>query len=206
MNKTTGFLVLLLLLASPSLGLAAGSPCDGDWCYPCSMEQLDGVLMISPAGNGPTLAELGLTITVHVRACDGGLWDEPFPAEEIEVSGGNSGVSFCSLPMADADTDLHGTATFSGSWAGGGWAEGDGGHLGQIRVWVYGLPAVLEPIRIGINSPDLTGDLRVDLADVGEFGLDFFGPYSFRSDLFYDGVINLADLGRLAMHLGEECP
>lgn len=45
-----------------------------------------------------------------------------------------------------------------------------------------------------VNSPDLTGDLLVNLADLTLFAQDFFGPYNYRSDLQWNGHIDLSDL------------
>ncbi len=44
------------------------------------------------------------------------------------------------------------------------------------------------------NSPDLNGDLLVNLSDVVLFARDFSGPYNYRSDLYWDGEVNLDDL------------
>jgi hypothetical protein len=44
-----------------------------------------------------------------------------------------------------------------------------------------------------ITSPDLTGDLLVNLADLVLFATDYLA-YNQRSDLQGDGVINLSDL------------
>lgn len=61
------------------------------------------------------------------------------------------------------------------------------------------------PIELYINSPDINGDQSVDLGDVGAFVIDYFGGYNFRSDFFYDGVINLADVGIMGAALGARC-
>ncbi len=42
---------------------------------------------------------------------------------------------------------------------------------------------------------------------MGLFAQDFLaGSGAFRSDFFWDGQINLADLGLLAQHMGASCP
>ena len=45
-----------------------------------------------------------------------------------------------------------------------------------------------------VNSPDLNGDLLVNLADLSLFAQDYFGPYNYRSDLRWDGDLDLGDL------------
>ena len=52
-----------------------------------------------------------------------------------------------------------------------------------------------------VNSPDLNGDLAVDLADVVLFVQDYFGPYNYRSDLCWDGRVGLNDLAYMAIAL-----
>jgi hypothetical protein len=56
------------------------------------------------------------------------------------------------------------------------------------------------------NSPDLNGDLAVNLTDVSHFVGSFFGTYDYASDFQWDGVINLSDIVLLAQGLGSECP
>jgi len=55
-------------------------------------------------------------------------------------------------------------------------------------------------------GPDITRDGAVDLADLGEFTVDFVaGAPVFRSDLVADGSIDIADLGTFAIHFGDAC-
>ena len=58
-----------------------------------------------------------------------------------------------------------------------------------------------------MNSADITGDRVVNIADVGEFGVDFgSGAFAFRSDFIDDGELNIADVGEFALHNQEVCP
>ena len=60
---------------------------------------------------------------------------------------------------------------------------------------------------LSVNSPDINGDLVVDLVDLGMFAGDYNNAsYDFRSDLTGDGIENLADIGEFAMYNGDECP
>lgn len=59
--------------------------------------------------------------------------------------------------------------------------------------------------NIYFNSPDQNGDLVVDLADVGAFAQNYSGPYDYRSDLRWDGVMNVADVGAMASAMGADC-
>ena len=56
------------------------------------------------------------------------------------------------------------------------------------------------------NSPDINADLTVNLIDLSLFSSDYFGSYSFRSDFFWDGEINLIDLASMALFFGDTCP
>jgi hypothetical protein len=54
-----------------------------------------------------------------------------------------------------------------------------------------------------VNSPDLDGDLLVNLSDLTLFARDFFGPYNYRSDLQWNGHIDLGDLSYFAVAMQE---
>ena len=66
-------------------------------------------------------------------------------------------------------------------------------------------PGGASGLPYSVHSPDMVLSFSIDLADVGEFGADFFGGYTYRSDLFWDGVVNLADLAVLGTTIGSEC-
>jgi hypothetical protein len=61
-------------------------------------------------------------------------------------------------------------------------------------------------VSLGYNSPDLNGDLVVNLTDLALFAGDFFGPYVLRSDLYRDSQINLQDLAVFAQGFSASCP
>lgn len=165
------------------------------------IEGLPATLLVTPDGTGPTLADIGVTITVHVATAQGPIAD--FPLEDVSIVpwGQESGFVLCQLQrtQADADTDATGTTTITGTIIGGGWTDG------EIVVSVAGI-AIPTPLGLRIVSPDLNRDLVVDLVDVAEFGMDFRGTYQWRSDLRPDGVLDLRDISVLATHLGESCP
>ena len=56
------------------------------------------------------------------------------------------------------------------------------------------------------NSPDINGDLAVNLSDVVLFSQDRYGDYNYRSDFNFDGVVNLSDQIILVGALGVGCP
>jgi hypothetical protein len=104
-------------------------------------------------------------------------------------------------------------------YAGGG--QADGGNLWILDtdtaaasfvgptglVGVTGLALVSDPgLDIQFNSADLSGDLVVNLTDLGIFAGDFNGAYAYRSDFRWDGALNLADVGLFAGAVGASCP
>lgn len=67
-----------------------------------------------------------------------------------------------------------------------------------------------EALDLQFHSADLDGDLDVDLADIGEFAVDLGGyagggPAPFRSDFFWNGQINLQDIGEMGTGIGAIC-
>lgn len=159
-----------------------------------------GTLLITPAGNGNTIGGIGATITVTV--VDGtGTPIAGYPFQDIYVDdSGTAEISLCQGgSVADFNTNAAGVTTISGGVSGGGWTQNG------LQVYLAGV-AIGSALGINANSPDITGDLVVNLGDVGQFAIDFTGGYAFRSDLQFDGVINLGDLGKLAINNSEVCP
>jgi hypothetical protein len=109
---------------------------------------------------------------------------------------------------ADSDTDILGHTKFTLAYHGGGWQDR------PARVWVEEAPGAWASIPVNLpvyfNSIDITGDLRVDLADLGAFVTHFYGPYCYCIDYNYDGNNDLADLGIFSSYylplVGVICP
>ncbi len=183
-------------------------------------------IMTSPGDGGSPLAQavyfggepVDATITVQLWARSDFNPDDPpppapvamYPREDIWLEA--PGLVPCWGPSLnpDADTDANGWFTFTSSPALSGWTD-PGGPYPYLWVMVSGdalLDTDGQPIMTTIltNSPDLDGNQVVDLADLAIFAGDFFGEYAFRSDFFWDGVVNLADVAQLAATFGESCP
>jgi len=156
-------------------------------------------VVITPAGNGDVLEDLGATLTVVVLDLNGspvvGL-----PRQDVWIDDpGDGSLRMCAGgAIADHDTDATGATTFTGALAGGGYSN-------EIRVFVSGLMLVGAPVAVQIISPDYDASRRVDLSDVGEFALDWSAGVAGRSDFVADGFLNLADVGRFASAYGEVC-
>jgi hypothetical protein len=145
---------------------------------------------------------VGATVEVYL---DQGCGDSPivgYPFQDIWLDdAGDGGVTLCQGgSVADANTNIEGRTTISGSlFAGGSTAAG-------MLVYIAGFALVSSPLDIQVASPDINGDLRVDLQDIAEFAGAFFGVYDPRADFDFNGVLNLGDIGILALENGAVCP
>jgi hypothetical protein len=84
--------------------------------------------------------------------------------------------------------------------------QAGGSSLTDTRVLING-NALANSLPVSYNSPDLDGSGAVNLTDVQFFAGDFFAvSYSFRSDLFFDNVVNLSDIPVIAATVGSSCP
>jgi hypothetical protein len=199
MNKR---LLSLAVAGSMLLGLTglamAGIPDDVE----STATSAGGVALITPAGLGVTLASAGATVSVTVR--DANTDPIPgYPFQDIWLDdAGNGDIALCQGgSVADGNTDANGETTISGTIAGGGWTQSG------AQVYLAGTPLAGPTLAIDFNSCDINGDLVVNVGDIGDFAIDFADPdFEFRSDFIPDGVINLADIGELALHNGEVCP
>ena len=61
-------------------------------------------------------------------------------------------------------------------------------------------------MEVYFNSPDITGDLVVDICDTVLFARDMKGSYNYRSDFNYDGKIDGLDTVLYCAGLGARCP
>ncbi len=57
-------------------------------------------------------------------------------------------------------------------------------------------------LDLAFVSPDINGDLTVNLADLSSFAAGYTGTYDACADMFYDGVINLSDLSLFSQAYG----
>jgi len=165
-------------------------------------------LLVFPDGLGRPFTEAQLPdgtfvdCTVYLQVRD---WnDDPvanFPFEDMWLGSGDGGLVFCQGgTQADVDTDATGTTYWQAPMKGGGFSQA------LTRVYINGDDSWGEGLRLSYNSPDIDGDGYVSLPDISWFAQDLFNGYNFRSDLFRDGMVNLADVANLAQGLGGYCP
>jgi len=158
-------------------------------------------LRIEPNGQGPTLADVGVEIVVTVLDASGNpiagypfqdIWLDDLQNGELNVCQGGS--------VADRNTDATGVSVFTGAIAGGGFSQAG------MLVYLAGQALPQFVLEIDVNSPDITGDLTVNMADVGAFAAGYATPeLDFEIDLLADGLENLGDIGALAAAFGTTC-
>lgn len=167
-------------------------------------------LYVVPDGSGDSFDQASLpygsqedaTITLFLK--DAG--DQPianFPREDMWLESRDSGLMMCRAgTIADANTDALGMTQWRNPLHAGGHSQA------LTDVFVNGSTLELaDGLSLSFNSPDINGDLVVNLTDVQQFSSDFFdNVFYFRSDFHRDEIINLSDVGKLAYALGANCP
>ncbi len=192
-------LLLMLFLVLP-VGSGVVDVCD---C--CSISTQGGGLMVCPQGDGLSLIDVGAEIHIIVRDDSGrpieGIGETDFwlvgTGDEMYLCGGSGSSN------ADAPTNAAGYTTMSGTIAAGGWS--DGLYL-VIQGNVIGCPPFV--VAVNVRSPDINGDLSVNLADFSIFASSFPSPpnaYDHRCDYNYDGSINLVDHSMFGQHFNHNC-
>ena len=196
MNKR---LLSLAVAGAMVLGLAgvasAGIPDENQ----SSAASAGGTVLITPASTGGSIADAGATITLTVLDA-GGLPVPNFPFQDMWLGhNGDNAIALCQGgSTADLNTNAAGVTTISGVIGGGGYSL-------TTQVYINGTPLTQAPLAVALNSPDINGDLIVEIADFSAFGTDF-GTTAFRSDLVFDGVVDLADFSRFGQTYFQQCP
>ena len=172
---------------------------------------------VTPAGNGTPLSSCfdqeGNPVvdgTITIQLTNGGVPVPGVPAEDIWLEGG-----WTSLPehpftpclpcgsCADHSTDVNGVTTFSRSLAGGGAGIDPAGR--NLLVYVNGEIPPQDPLGdYRVTSPDMNGDLVVNLSDLYFFA-QAFNSGDTAGDFNGDGVVNLVDLILFSRSFGETC-
>ncbi len=170
-------------------------------------------LLCVPDGSGDALTEARLTAgnlvdaTITVTLVDGaGVPVSGYPYEDIYLASIEPGFVACTGGAnADHNTDALGMTTFTGPFKAGGHSESG------CRVLINGAPLVGSDLNLHFVSPDINGDLQVNLSDVGLFSSVYIEAAANHQnipwvDLNPDGIINLSDVGVLMAGLGTVCP
>jgi len=158
--------------------------------------QWDGV-----PGNQPSRVDATITLTLL-------YYGDPvysYPREDMWLATSLGGLVLCpGGSIADSNTDQNGQTTFSLPIYGGGASDPAAGE--ECIVMVAGMQCPDEGVDLQFNSPDINGDLVVNLTDVVYFVQIYEADYDYAADFYWDGTINLSDIVLLAGGLGAMCP
>ncbi len=200
--------VAILSVVSAAVLLVAGVAFGGiiDPCQ-STASSAGGCIVICPAGDGDQLSAKGAMISITVND-NTGTGIEGIPASDfwlvdcdpirVMVLCGGSGSS-----NADAATDASGNTTMSGDIAAGGCAIG---VSVIVQGFAIGCPATCLT-AIEVKSPDMNGDLVVNLPDLALFGAQY-PPNPFTNtcaDFNCDNLINLQDFSVFGLHYNHVC-
>lgn len=209
--RTISLLALSACLAAPVLadvGLGVDITADLDLAEPVSIlvapEGGEPLTMGLPFGSHPN-NRVDATFAITLRN-EGGQPIVGYPAEDIWLQTTFYGyLAVCEGGAhPDGPTDAAGRTTFSGPFRMGGHC--DAGAANPLTVWVMTYAATQPRLDLRLVSPDLNGDLVVDLTDVQLFATDYLsGSHPARSDFVWDGVLNLSDLIIMANHINTRC-
>jgi hypothetical protein len=204
MNKN---LVLAALLAIPLMSIATAAR--GKLISPClsTASSAGGVLLVCPAGDGPTLAEVGATISVTVMDPSGNPVPYVYPGD-FWIDGTPFGTRTCRgsySSAADGYPDASGYTTMSGSIAAGGYCVG-------VYVIAEGIAIQYgdcdNPLPVTLVSPDINNDQVVDSEDFALFAVAYEGGGTTvdpRMDFNGDGTIDSLDFTMFGNHYLHVC-
>ena len=204
--KLYAILVTCLLL----VGVTHSSLTSAQWPDNCSFATLateqvsvyilpngQGQPLVSCFNFGGILIDATITLTLRDQLMNPIVG---YPAEDMWLEFDSGEIIICLAgSIADADTDVNGQTTFSGSINGGGYGDG-------LVVITSDYVCLQSPLNIMANSPDMNGDLAVNLTDVVLFAEIIFGQYVYAADFYWDGVINLSDIVLLGQAMSATCP
>jgi len=181
-------------------------------------------ILVHPDGSGPPLSEARshqgtVDATIRVMLVDLYFYPIPlFPSEDlwIQFEVGEGTATGCiqyqgfegGVFLADQATDIDGWTEFALPLRGGGWSNQ------SVTVYLNGSPAmdpyqsVFPPLPLGMVSPDITGDLVVNLSDIAIFTQDLHHHSNLahpRSDFNNDTVVNLVDITLMVQAAGTAC-
>jgi hypothetical protein len=169
-----------------------------------------GVVLACPQSDGDLLSAAGLTITVTVLDIN----SDPvpnIPAADVWLIGCNDLLALCGgsgAINASGPTDVNGQTTITGDIAAGGC------DLGGVRVVVQGIAIGAGPcgdpcVAVKVKSPDINGNLIVNLVDFATFGAGYTSPPKpYNECIDYAapfGTVTLADFAKYGSHNNHTC-
>jgi len=217
MKSMSTVLVILALLSVSAARAAVPIPVYVS-NFRCAVEAVS--LLVMPDGSGATLSAVRaaggeivdgtISFTLMERRDDGDIPFPGYPREDIYLEWGAGSAASChggaEIFWPDQTTDAQGYTEFVLPRRAGGWTT-EGVQL-MIAGWVAEDMGgnELPVIDLQINSPDINGDLLVNLADIVLFTQDVGGGSTYRSDFNWDGVVDLSDIVVFSGAIGATCP
>ena len=123
-----------------------------------------------------------------------------FPPEDIWLETTAGGLVPCTYGITpDAPTDVNGQTIWLEPAPAGDCSVGE-----STVVVVAGSPLLSPPLDLFFVSPDLSGDLEINLADIAMFAQAIF-EYQPCADFNHDWVVNLVDVVMFTQALGAIC-
>jgi hypothetical protein len=177
-----------------------------------SASSAGGCFFTCPAGDADRLDASGATISVVVKDNTGTPIQGILAADFWFIGCSDPGLVLCGgggSMNADSATNANGETTMSGQLAAGG--------CDSVGVHVVVQGVVIEDVNNSCNdlcltiyavTPDINGDLVVDLIDLSIFASDYTSPPKpYWQCLDYDcnGVIDLIDFSLFAQHYLHIC-
>lgn len=166
-----------------------------------------------PNGNGKALTSakaissttpVNATITLTLKDGNG----DPiflYPSEDMWLETSLGGLVHCAGgTVASASTNALGVTTFVNAILGG--KQSNRVSAEKTIVLISGTPLSGSQLDILFNSPDIDGNLVVNLSDTVLYAQNATGAYHYRSDFFFDNAINLSDTVLYAQGIGAVCP
>ena len=203
MNRCACLVFALALIAVPAL---ANIPYP-DLCLLNNAAGSDGaVLLVVPTGTGAPFTDARLlggvavdaTLTLTVVNSEGGAI-ENYPASDIWLVTTGAGLATCGMAHPGSATDVNGQTSWVDPVFGGG-----NSLLEDAQAIIASQP-VPDTAAVHFVSPDITGDLNVNLSDISLF-TQAIGLYNPEADFNNDGVVNLTDISIMAPAIGAACP
>lgn len=210
-KRVIGLGVVLALFASPTVGQFRFEwPCDSHSWLQTVASIPPVTLFVCPEGDTDSFIEQGWWIGLEIVQ-DGGspgipgieatsFWLEDCdPARDVALCGGELSSN------ADSVTNDSGMTTMSlTTLSGGGCADGMAVKvLGYFLLDTKTGCTVAECLPIYLRSPDIDGNLEVDVVDLSLLAMGFPpNPLETCCDMNLDGQVGLVDLTLFAAHFG----
>jgi hypothetical protein len=217
-----GLMVCLISLSFATLGLAGVPDHSACTATTAATELVSVFSNVDGLGNRIDQAKAwndnvntkDATITLYVQDMDGNpIFQYPFEDMWLETSGAD--MFICNGgTTADANTDVNGLTTFSGTIYVGGWSNynKDTSAHDLCVVMIDGSPIGSTGLDIIFNSADLDKNGVVGLQDTVLFITPYIAAttgahvYNYMIDYYFDHVVTLSDLVLFAGNANTGCP